>query len=87
MNQKMYRDEWMSKALCIDMETDIFYNSDRDSNKVVKARETCMKCPVILQCRVHAVESGEKFGIWGGMDGDERKAWWRRVRNDKSKTL
>ncbi|HEU5475686.1 MAG TPA: WhiB family transcriptional regulator [Actinophytocola sp.] len=36
-------------------------------------RTICAVCPVRLQCAVGALERRERWGIWGGMDYQDRK--------------
>lgn len=38
------------------------------------ARVICRACPVRLQCATDALERGEPWGIWGGLDRKDRKA-------------
>ncbi|GLY65971.1 hypothetical protein Atai01_25900 [Amycolatopsis taiwanensis] len=33
-----------------------------------------MSCPVIVECRHHALTAEEPFGVWGGLDETERRA-------------
>jgi len=37
------------------------------------ARLICAACPVRLQCATSALERGERWGIWGGLDYADRK--------------
>jgi len=39
-----------------------------------QCRTVCAACPVLLSCRMFALRSGEPWGIWGGLDPDERAA-------------
>jgi WhiB family redox-sensing transcriptional regulator len=32
----------------------------------------CRRCPVIDECRSHALEVGEPYGVWGGLSESER---------------
>jgi len=34
----------------------------------------CASCPVIAQCRAHALAVQEPYGIWGGLSEDDRLA-------------
>ncbi len=36
------------------------------SQREMRAKEMCRRCPVIAQCRTHALAVGEPYGIWGG---------------------
>ena len=38
------------------------------------AKATCAACPVLEQCRRHALSVREPYGVWGGMTEDERLA-------------
>lgn len=55
-----------------------FYPPLRPEKRSVKAareeraKAVCAACPVRLQCLEQAVESGERFGIWGGLTDTER---------------
>ena len=37
-----------------------------------RAKEMCRRCPVIEQCRSHALEVREPYGVWGGLSESER---------------
>ena len=39
-----------------------------------RAKAICADCPVLAQCRDHALRSREVYGIWGGMGESERAA-------------
>ena len=43
-----------------------------------RAKEMCRRCPVINQCRSHALEVGEPYGIWGGLSETERDLLLKR---------
>jgi WhiB family redox-sensing transcriptional regulator len=38
-----------------------------------KAKQICNSCPVKTECLTHAMQHGERFGIWGGTTEEERK--------------
>ena len=38
-----------------------------------RAKELCRRCPVIAQCRAHALAVGEPFGVWGGLSESDRE--------------
>jgi WhiB family redox-sensing transcriptional regulator len=41
----------------------------------LRAKTVCGSCPVRAECLDHAVKSGERHGVWGGLTSDERLAW------------
>ena len=38
-----------------------------------RAKSVCATCPVRLQCLQYAVAADERYGIWGGLNQDERR--------------
>jgi WhiB family transcriptional regulator, redox-sensing transcriptional regulator len=38
----------------------------------------CRQCPVVAQCRAHALAVGEPYGIWGGLSESERELLLKR---------
>ncbi len=40
-----------------------------------------MSCPVIQQCRSHALSVREPYGVWGGLTEDERESFYARERH------
>lgn len=42
------------------------------SRRIARAKQICYKCPVLRQCRTHALNVAEPFGIWGGMSEEDR---------------
>lgn len=50
------------------------------------ARTLCLtNCPIVLECRAHALEHHETTGIWGGLSYMERRAIWRKRHAEKRK--
>jgi WhiB family redox-sensing transcriptional regulator len=43
---------------------------DRDS----AATAVCLTCPVLQECREHALRVREPYGVWGGMTESQREA-------------
>ena len=37
-----------------------------------QAKQVCMTCPVLQQCRAHALKVREPYGVWGGFSESER---------------
>jgi WhiB family redox-sensing transcriptional regulator len=76
---------WQDRALCFGDEPDLYY-PEGDSfaeippaPEVVQARadaakDVCSRCPVRAECLAFALANGEEFGVWGGMEPDERFA-------------
>jgi WhiB family transcriptional regulator, redox-sensing transcriptional regulator len=49
---------------------------DRKAREL-RAKAVCESCPVRAECLDHAVSSGERHGVWGGLTADERLTWRR----------
>lgn len=43
-------------------------------DEVSECRRVCWSCPVRLLCLRHALVRGEPWGIWGGLDPEQRVA-------------
>lgn len=66
---------WMDDAPCRSVPPDLFYpppgGGGHEGAKVAKS--VCAACPVRLDCLNYALDTGERFGIWGGLDDGERE--------------
>lgn len=68
---------WRVEARCRGEDPALFFHPDGERGKARKhrqrlAKRICADCPVISQCRQHAIAFQESFGTWGGMAEDER---------------
>jgi len=45
-----------------------------------EAKAVCHRCPVITECRVHALRVHEPYGIWGGLSEEDRATLLRTRR-------
>lgn len=68
---------WMDRAQCRIEAGDFFPNPPNCASKEQKARYDqevntakliCARCPVSAECLKDALDRGEHFGIWGGVD-------------------
>ncbi|MFN8099109.1 MAG: WhiB family transcriptional regulator [Dermatophilaceae bacterium] len=71
--------EWQFEGLCRGLSPEMFFHpeGERGSARRVRdhaAKEVCSRCPVLLQCRAHALANREPYGVWGGMSEDDRLA-------------
>lgn len=69
--------EWQRRGNCRNMDSSVFFHPDGErgparENRAAKAKTICQSCPVIVQCRHHALTVQEPFGVWGGLDETER---------------
>ncbi|WKD60440.1 putative transcriptional regulator WhiB3 [Corynebacterium ciconiae DSM 44920] len=69
--------DWQMKGACRGHESSVFFHPDGERgrarlNRENAAKEICHRCPVLKQCRDHALSVGEPYGIWGGLSESER---------------
>ncbi|WP_353651901.1 WhiB family transcriptional regulator [Mycobacterium sp. 852013-50091_SCH5140682] len=68
---------WRVRARCRGEDLGLFFHPDGERGHARRrrqelAKQLCAQCPVVPQCREHAVAYEEAFGIWGGLTEDER---------------
>lgn len=67
---------WMSQGLCAQTDPEAFYPEKGGSTKEAKA--VCRRCPVTTECLEYALNTVDRFGIWGGLSERERRKLLRR---------
>lgn len=55
-------------AACRTADPDLFFPDPGDTGAEAQALAVCAGCPVRAQCYARAVENGERWGIWGGVN-------------------
>lgn len=77
-------ERWRKRAACRDLDPDLFFVEQGQAAD--RARDICdEQCPVRVDCLEYAISAREEFGIWGGMNKDERRRF-QRNRKRKAKT-
>ena len=84
-----YEGNWRNHAACLDEDPELFFpigQSGRHPSTPVVVQQTaakavCHRCPVREVCLRWALETGQDFGVWGGLTEQER----RRLRRDEAK--
>jgi WhiB family redox-sensing transcriptional regulator len=69
--------QWSVHALCITTDPEIFFPPT--GSLATEAQATCAQCPVRSMCPAYAIAADEPFGIWGGLDPQERRNLRRRL--------
>lgn len=69
---------WREHAACAGMGVDLFFHPTFErgftrARRFAEARAVCARCPVTSQCREFALQVGERYGTWGGLDELERR--------------
>lgn len=74
---------WREQAACKHVDTNVFFPGRGQNHRTNQARQICMACPVITQCRQEILDAGweawAQHGMWGGLSENER----RRIRTGR----
>lgn len=74
------RQPWQELAACVGEFGAWFYPPLHPEKKMARLRRearavaVCQGCPVRDDCLAYAVEQRERYGIWGGLTGLERRS-------------
>jgi WhiB family redox-sensing transcriptional regulator len=68
---------WQLRGKCLEYPVGLFFPEERgqSSNRrrqENEAKSICRQCPVLAECRAHALRTPEQHGIWGAMTAGER---------------
>lgn len=74
--------DWQLHGTCRGEESSVFFHPEGERGRARASREArakaiCGACPVLAQCRAHALAVAEPYGIWGGMSESERNEYLR----------
>ena len=70
---------WQESGACRNGDGADFYppmHPERKHERLARerrAKSVCAGCPVRAQCLEHAIDVDERYGIWGGLNHDERR--------------
>jgi WhiB family redox-sensing transcriptional regulator len=64
--------EWSEAGLCAQTDPEAFFPEKGGSTR--EAKKVCVACPVKAQCLAYALDTNQRFGIWGGLSERERRA-------------
>lgn len=79
--------DWQLDSACRGLDSEIFYHPDGErgsarERRVSTAKAICAACPVIAQCRAHALKTKEPYGVWGGLGEEDREAIYAQQANE-----
>ncbi|WP_063829734.1 WhiB family transcriptional regulator [Streptomyces violaceorubidus] len=69
------------RALCAQTDPALFFPEGRGgqiTNAIEAAKRVCRRCPIRTACLEWAVASDQRFGVWGGLDEQERQTLGRK---------
>ncbi|MCQ4120613.1 WhiB family transcriptional regulator [Rhodococcus tibetensis] len=83
---------WQLRAACRGTDLAVFFSPDGErgsarDRREAQARQICMPCPVLAQCRDHALTVGEPYGVWGGLTEADRRRRAQRPRRGEGRPL
>jgi WhiB family redox-sensing transcriptional regulator len=69
--------EWQLRGACRGLDSGMFFHPEYErgnakARREERAKSVCRRCPVLTECRTHALEAREPYGIWGAMTEQER---------------
>ncbi len=72
-----YLRPWQRDAACLSEDVGLFFPPEAERKgarlrREARAKAVCGRCPVLAQCRAHALKVAEPSGIWGALTEDER---------------
>lgn len=62
---------WVERALCAETDPELFFPEKGGSAREAKA--VCDRCTVRAACAEWAVETNQRYGVWGGLTLTERR--------------
>ncbi len=62
---------WHRDALCAETDPEIFFPEQGGS--VSEGKAICAECTVRAECLDYALETGQRFGTWGGVSERQRR--------------
>lgn len=76
---------WHSDAVCRRDEAGLFFAPSKEPtaarlSREAAAKRVCARCPVMVECREHALLQPEPYGVWGGLTAAERRVVLARRR-------
>ena len=70
--------EWKKDAACKGVERDVFFPTIGYNQHSKAAIQICKTCPVKRRCCDFAINNNIAFGIWGGLNPNQRQQLKRR---------
>lgn len=67
--------DWRHAAICRDEDSELFFPIGKSGPAILQveqAKAVCRRCPVTDACLKWALQTGQEFGVWGGLSEEER---------------
>lgn len=75
--------DWRGRARCRHVDPELFFpvgTTEPAAAQTAHAQAVCRACPVLGDCLDFALRTGQQYGIWGGLTGEERRGLHRARR-------
>jgi len=74
--------DWQLRGACRGIDSAVFFHPENERGAAKDdrdrlAKSVCARCPVVQECRRHALSVREPYGVWGGLSVAERAAMLR----------
>jgi WhiB family redox-sensing transcriptional regulator len=81
--------EWQLQGACREADPTLFFHPEGERgparrNRDAAARTICGSCPVMRECREHALAVREPYGVWGGLTEDDRESYYSTERRRRA---
>lgn len=77
VNDVLSRESWQELGSCRRLAPEVFYPEDGGRRglqaREEQAKQICRRCPVVSDCRNHALSARETYGVWGAMSARDRQ--------------
>jgi WhiB family transcriptional regulator, redox-sensing transcriptional regulator len=73
-------EKWADRALCAEIDPDLFFPEGQGNHSLSNARRVCAACEVRAECLAYALEHDELEGVWGGLSEKERREPRKQLR-------
>jgi len=73
--------DWRDHAACRTEHPELFFpvgTTGPARRQLARAKLVCHRCPVTAACLAWAMDTGQRYGVWGGLSEDERHELQRR---------
>jgi WhiB family redox-sensing transcriptional regulator len=65
--------QWQEQAACRDVPVAVFFPDHGSGHDGREAKQLCLTCPVRSECLDFAIDTRQVYGIWGGLNTNERR--------------
>jgi WhiB family redox-sensing transcriptional regulator len=76
---------WRSRSACRGLPSDMFVSAElMTKDEEATAKAVCASCTVVHDCLSYSIVNAVRFGVWGGLTGDERRPLRQRWLQDRA---